>query len=182
MRGLSLVAGSGGYLIVLSFSLRWLLLVSAGSKAHGLSSCGTRANCPAACGIFLDQRFNLCLLQWPADPFAYSPSKAWGSYSYGFFSPLLTDGTICSVYSLCRGQRGFSSGLCSLRTGRWRETPKCMPPITWVIPIYWKPRKADENEDSHCFVKLVLLCLRFCFWFLSCHMGLGETESLCWWW
>ena len=44
VRGLSLVAASGGYLIVLGFLLRWLLLlVSAGSKAHGLSSCGTRA-------------------------------------------------------------------------------------------------------------------------------------------
>ena len=153
VRGLSLVAASGGYLIVWAshcggFSCWWaqvLKLMGSVVVAQGL-------NCPVACGIFLDQRSNLCLLLWQADPFAYSPSKAWGSYSYGFFSPLLTDGSEHSVYSLCRGQRGVSNGLCSLRTDRWREPPKCMPPITWVIPTYWKPRKADENEDFHCLV------------------------------
>ena len=46
MRGLSLVAASGGYssLQCTGFSLRWLLsLQSTGSGARGLSSCGSRA-------------------------------------------------------------------------------------------------------------------------------------------
>ena len=38
------------------FSSRWLLLLrSRGARVHGLS-------CPAACGIFLDQGWNLCPL------------------------------------------------------------------------------------------------------------------------
>ena len=46
MRGLSLVAGSGGYssLQCAGFSLRWLLLLrSTGSRLTGFSSCGSRA-------------------------------------------------------------------------------------------------------------------------------------------
>ena len=69
-RGLSLVAGSGGYssLWCAGFSLWWLLLLrSAGSGcvasvvvAHGLS-------CSAARGIFPDQGSNPCPLHWQAD-------------------------------------------------------------------------------------------------------------------
>ena len=46
VRGLSLVAASGGYssLQCVGFSLRWLLLLwSTGSRRVGFSSCGTRA-------------------------------------------------------------------------------------------------------------------------------------------
>ena len=46
LRGLSLVAVSGGYssLQCEGFSLRWLLLVrSTGSRRAGFSSCGSRA-------------------------------------------------------------------------------------------------------------------------------------------
>ena len=65
MRGLSLVAASGGHsssrCAGLSL-LRPLLLQSAGSVvvAHGLS-------CPVACGIFPDQGSNPCPLHWQAD-------------------------------------------------------------------------------------------------------------------
>ena len=44
-RGLSLVAVSGGYslLLCVSFTLQWLLLLrSTGSRSAGFSSCGTR--------------------------------------------------------------------------------------------------------------------------------------------
>ena len=68
--GFSLVAATKGYssLWCAGFSLRWLLLLGAqalGTRvsvvvAHGLS-------CSAACGIFLDQGLNLCLLHWQAD-------------------------------------------------------------------------------------------------------------------
>ena len=34
---------------------------------HRPSSCGTGLSCSEACGIFLDQRSNLCLLHWQAD-------------------------------------------------------------------------------------------------------------------
>ena len=70
MRGLSLVAASGGYssLWRVGLSPRWLLsLRSTGSRhagsvvvAHGLS-------CSAACGIFPDQGLNPFSLHWQAD-------------------------------------------------------------------------------------------------------------------
>ena len=90
--GFSLVAESGGYpqvawLQCAGFSLLWLLSWSTGSKASGFSSCGTWAPqlqlldpkaqaqslqltdlvVPIACGIFLDQGSNPCLLHWQVD-------------------------------------------------------------------------------------------------------------------
>ena len=44
--------------------------------AHGLNFCGSwvhRPNCSAACGIFPDQRLNLCLLHWQADSLPGTP-------------------------------------------------------------------------------------------------------------
>ena len=77
VRGLSLVAASGGYssLRCAGFSLRWLLLLrSTGSRHTGFSSCGTRAlfvahglSCSAACGIFPDKGWNPCPLHWQVD-------------------------------------------------------------------------------------------------------------------
>ena len=48
------------------------LVWSTGSRCLGFSSCGWRAperrlSCPSACGIFLDQGWNLCLLNWQVD-------------------------------------------------------------------------------------------------------------------
>ena len=70
MRGLSLVAASGGHSSsrCMGLSLSWpLLLQSTGSRrtvsvivAHGPS-------CSAACGIFPDQGSNPCPLHWQAD-------------------------------------------------------------------------------------------------------------------
>ena len=75
-----------------SFSLRWLLLWSTGSKGMqasatevcGLSSCRSQAlstgsivvvhrlSYSVACQIFLDQGLNLCLLHWQADSLSLS--------------------------------------------------------------------------------------------------------------
>ena len=59
------------------FSLQWfLLLQSIGSRHVGFRSCSTqvgsvvvvhRLSCSTACGIFLDQGLNLCLLFWQVD-------------------------------------------------------------------------------------------------------------------
>ena len=48
-----------------------LRLESTGSivEAHGLS-------CSVACGIFLDQGSNLCLLHWQADLYHWATSEA----------------------------------------------------------------------------------------------------------
>ena len=62
LRGLSLVAASGGYpsLRCAGFSLRWLLLLqSTGSRHAGFSSCGTWASVVVARGA-LEHRLSSC--------------------------------------------------------------------------------------------------------------------------
>ena len=70
MRGLSLVAASGGH-----SSSRWaglslsrpLLLRSTGSRRAGSVVVAHGPSCSAACGIFPDQCLNPCSLHWQAD-------------------------------------------------------------------------------------------------------------------
>ena len=70
MRGLSLVAASGGHSSsrCAGFSLsRPLLLRSTGSRCAGSVIVAHRPSCYAACGIFPDQGSNPCPLHWQAD-------------------------------------------------------------------------------------------------------------------
>ena len=70
MRGLSLVAASGGHsssrCTGLSLS-RPLLLRSTGSRCAGSVVVAHGPSCSMACGIFPDQGWNLCPLHWQAD-------------------------------------------------------------------------------------------------------------------
>ena len=70
MRGLSLVAASGGHsssrCADLSLS-RPLLLRSTGSRRAGSVIVAHGPSCSAACGIFPDQGSNPCSLRWQAD-------------------------------------------------------------------------------------------------------------------
>ena len=70
MRGLSLVAVSGGHsssrCAGLSLS-RPLLLRSTGSRRAGSAIVALGPSCSAACGIFPDQGSNPCSLHWQAD-------------------------------------------------------------------------------------------------------------------
>ena len=70
MRGLSLVAASGGHsssrCTGLSLS-RPLLLQGTGSRRAGSVVVVHGLSCSAACGIFPDQGSNLCALHWQAD-------------------------------------------------------------------------------------------------------------------
>ena len=70
MRGLSLVAASGGHsssqCAGLSLS-RPLLLRSTGSKRAGSVIVAHGPSCSTACGIFPDQGSNPCPLHWQAD-------------------------------------------------------------------------------------------------------------------
>ena len=70
MRGLSLVAASGGHssLRCAGLSLlRPLLLWSTGSRREGSVVVAHGLSCSAACGIFPDQDSNPCPLHWQAD-------------------------------------------------------------------------------------------------------------------
>ena len=70
MRGLSLVAASGGHSSSRGAGLspsRPLLLRSIGSRRAGSATVAHGPSCSAACGIFPDQGSNPCPLHWQAD-------------------------------------------------------------------------------------------------------------------
>ena len=70
VRGLSLVAGSGGHCSSRCAGLspsRPLLLRGTGSRCAGSVIVAHGPSCSAACGIFPDQGSNPCLLHWQAD-------------------------------------------------------------------------------------------------------------------
>ena len=70
MRGLSLVAASGGHSSswCAGLSLSWpLLLRSTGSRRAGSVVVAHGLSCSVACGIFPDQGSNPCSLHWQAD-------------------------------------------------------------------------------------------------------------------
>ena len=70
MRGLSLVAASGGHSSsrCAGLSLSWpRLLRSTGSRCAGSVVLAHGPSCSAACGIFPDQGLNSCPLHWQAD-------------------------------------------------------------------------------------------------------------------
>ena len=43
---------------------------------HRLRSCGHRLSCFTACGIFLDQVLNPCLLHWQVDSLPLNPQES----------------------------------------------------------------------------------------------------------
>ena len=100
LRGLSLVAASGGYSSswCMGFSLRWRLLCSTSSihlgfrscSAHGLRSVVHRLSCSKACGVVPDLGSNLCSLHWQADSLLLSHQ---GSPQQYFFKKNLAANT-----------------------------------------------------------------------------------------
>ena len=90
VRGLSLVAASGGHssLLCVGLSLsRPLLLRSTGSRRAGSVVVVHGPSCSAACGILPDQGSNPCPLHWPADS---QPLRYQGSPIFGFLRNLRT--------------------------------------------------------------------------------------------
>ena len=85
MRGLSLIAASGGHSSLrcagLSLS-RPLLLRSTGSRRAGSVIVAHGPSCSVACGIFPDQGSNPCSLHWQADS---QPLRHQGSPYFIFF-------------------------------------------------------------------------------------------------
>ena len=98
MRGLSLVAASGGHsssrCAGLSL-LRPLLLRSTGSRRTGSVIVAHRPSCSTACGIFPDQGSNPCSLHWQADsqplPHQGSPKLTFNNYK------------VCDFLNACPG-------------------------------------------------------------------------------
>ena len=94
MRGLSLVAASGGHSSLrcagLSLS-RPLLLQSTGSRRAGSVVVAHGPSCSAACGIFPDQGLNPCPLHWQADS---QPLRCQGSPKSSFDTKFLLSITV----------------------------------------------------------------------------------------
>ena len=123
MRGLSLVAASGGHsssrCAGLSLS-RPLLLRSTGSRRPGSVVVAHGPSCSAACGILPDQGSNLCALHWQADS---QPLRHQGSpliISYSDQSTCLPDSnpvpsnpiaTLAPIFLNCNSHHNTSSHL-----------------------------------------------------------------------
>ena len=97
MRGLSLVAASGGHSSLrcagLSLS-RPLLLRSTGSRRAGSAVVAHGLSCSVARGIFPDQGSNPCPLHWQADS---QPLRHQGSPGHAIFI-LHSVNVICQIY------------------------------------------------------------------------------------
>ena len=90
--GFSLVAASRGCASVAVHSARALGTGASGAVAPQLSSTGSEFAAQGfsfsmACGIFLDQRSNLCLLHWQAD--SLPPSHQGSPYAFSGKTSLL---------------------------------------------------------------------------------------------
>ena len=94
MRGLSLVAASGGHSSSLCAGLsisRPLLLRSTGSRRAGSVIVAHGPSCSVACGIFPDQGSNLCPLHWQADshPLRHQGSPIYLTFKEKLFSKVV---------------------------------------------------------------------------------------------
>ena len=122
MRGLSLVAASGGHsssrCAGLSLS-RPLLLWSTGSRCAGSVVVAHGPSCSVACGIFPDQGSNPCPLHWQADS---QPLRHQGSPIYIFLNKciyfiylfLAVLGLCCCAWTLVAASGGHSSLRCTV--------------------------------------------------------------------
>ena len=98
MRGLSLVAASGGHsssrCVGLSLS-QPLLLQSTGSRRAGSVVVAHGPSCSVACGIFPDQGSNPCPLHWQADSL---PPHHQGSPKKRVFSRLVAEEEVKGMF------------------------------------------------------------------------------------
>ena len=143
MRGLSLVAASGGHssspCAGLSLS-RPLLLRSTGSRCAGSVVVAHGPCCSVACGIFPDQGSNPCPLHWQADS---QPLRHQGSPGFFIFSHLGASWWPCKFFE----------------TGLW----VCM---LWLplLPFHMKNKQDEEKILGSYFlsfwiVQTLLHCL-----------------------
>ena len=157
MRGLSLIAASGGHSSsrCAGLSLSWpLLLRSTGSRRAGSVVVAHRPSRSAACGIFPDQGSNPCPLHWQADS---QPLRHQGS-PLDLLKPL-------SWFILCI----FQPGLAGLRRGEKIPQVFCSAAVSHMCLKYcnfWKYRG----------LALWFSCLRQVLKALS----LGELEAQSW--
>ena len=122
MRGLSLVAASGGHSSSLCVGLslsRPLLLRSTGSRRTGSVVVAHGPSCSAACGIFPDQGLNPCPLHWQADsqPLRHQGSPCFFVFIY-LFIYLFIYGCVGSSF-LCEGFLQLRQVGATLHRGAW---------------------------------------------------------------
>ena len=117
MRGLSLVAASGGHSSsrCAGLSLSWPLLLQSTSSRHAGSVVVAHGpSCSTACGIFPDQGSNPCSLHWQADS-----------------QPLHHQGSPCSLLFI----NAFLSTICLLPTKKTNKQTSNNHPASIVIYV-----------------------------------------------
>ena len=78
------------------------VVVTAGLKSTGSIAVAHGLSCSLACGIFLDQGLNLCLLRWQVDslPLSHQGSPCFFLFRCGYFIPVLLGfQVVISIYS-----------------------------------------------------------------------------------
>ena len=136
MRGLSLVAASGGHSSSRCAGLslrRPLLLRSTGSRRAGSVVVAHGPSCSAACGILPDQGLNPCPLHWQADS---QPLRHQGS-------PIMVNFYLAlSVFQLCYEYLIYLSSLNprdNLKTLHWSRTS----------PFLYQKEKFDSKSQEN---------------------------------
>ena len=122
MRGLSLVAASGGHSSsrCAGLSLSWpLLLRSTGSRRAGSAIVAHGPSCSAACGILPDQGSNPCPLHWQADS---QPLRHQGSLGF------LLKSSLISTMDLIRASATstFFGKMCGMWSLFWEASEKSL--------------------------------------------------------
>ena len=148
MRGLSLVAASGGHSSswCAGLSLSWpLLLQSTGSRHAGSVIVAHGPSRSTACGILPDQGLNPCPLHWQADsqPLRHQGSPpslldlvflvgfylAHLSATYFFVFSFCTASCVCGLFAGCKIVVLLASAVCSLVSEVGPEASAIIPLI-----------------------------------------------------
>ena len=132
MRGLSLVAESGGHsssrCAGLSLS-RPLSLRSTGSRRAGLVVVAHGPSCSAACGIFPDQGSNPCALHWQVDS---QPLRHQGSPSKSIFNDPLADSSVRASFNVAERKELETVLLTNINIF---QVSLCLAPLRSLCPV-----------------------------------------------
>ena len=158
MRGLSLVAASGGHSSTrcAGLSLSWpLLLRSTGSRRADSVIVAHGPSCSAACGIFRDQGSNPCPLHWQADS---QPLRHQGSpylFSFIFRSVFLFyfSGRFPQFYTLILLL--FVFAIKKISQSYYSDCSFFLEQLVFALWMHYFI--LSEAEDAYCFQKNILL-------------------------
>ena len=149
MRGLSLVAASGGHSSsrYAGLSLSWpLFLRSTGSRRAGSVVMAHGPSCSAACGIFPDQGSSPCPLHWQADS---QPLRHQGSPHY-VFNVKTFKAFSCSQISF---QKCILSALMGFAPWAYHRVYKRWCTYVLCVSVIWIENSRGKTPHNDCNFK-----------------------------